>query len=310
MKGAFDPVIRDKELDADGVAADVLFADADAITGMASPPFGAGLFAGAIEDPELAFAGAHAHNRFLAEMCSHAPHRRGGIALVPITHDVTRAVAEIEWVADQPGIRGIMIPTMWRGRAPYNDAGVRPGVGGVRRGRAARPHPLGRGAHGGVRRAHRDLPGRGGLVGGAAGLAPAVQRGLRAVPGAQVRRHRGRGLLGARHDVEVGPVHGGRPHHQEDGRAAEGQDLQAPLGLLRHQHLHRGVDHVQRGDPAALRHRDRRGDVGDRLPPSRGHLASHRGEADLGLRRGAGGRHRRHAGAHRGQGVRLRPRRP
>ena len=88
LKGAFDPVIRDKELDADGVAADVLFADADAITGMASPPFGAGLFAGAIEDPELAFAGAHAHNRFLAEMCSHAPHRRGGIALVPVTHDI------------------------------------------------------------------------------------------------------------------------------------------------------------------------------------------------------------------------------
>ena len=121
LKGAFDPVIRDKELDADGVAADVLFADADAITGMASPPFGAGLFAGAIEDPELAFAGAHAHNRFLAEMCSHSPQRRGGIALVPITHDVPRAVAEIEWVAAQPGIRGIMIPTMWRSRAPYND---------------------------------------------------------------------------------------------------------------------------------------------------------------------------------------------
>jgi predicted TIM-barrel fold metal-dependent hydrolase len=122
LKGAFDPVIRDKELDADGVAADVLFADADAITGMASPPFGAGLFAGAIEDPELAFAGAHAHNRFLAEMCSHSPHRRGGIALVPITHDIPRAVAEIEWVAAQPGIRGIMIPTMWRTGHPYNDA--------------------------------------------------------------------------------------------------------------------------------------------------------------------------------------------
>ena len=70
------------------MSADVFFADADAVTGMASPPFGAGLLAGAIEDPELAFAGAHAHNRFLAEMCSHTPHRRGGIALVPITHDI------------------------------------------------------------------------------------------------------------------------------------------------------------------------------------------------------------------------------
>ena len=122
LKGAFDPSVRDKELDTDGVAADVLFADADAVTGNASPPFGAGLFAGAIEDPELAFAGARAHNRFLADMCAGAPHRRGGIALVPVTHDVTRAVGEIEWAAQQPGIRGIMIPTMWRRRAPYNDA--------------------------------------------------------------------------------------------------------------------------------------------------------------------------------------------
>jgi predicted TIM-barrel fold metal-dependent hydrolase len=126
LKGAFDPAVRDKELDSDGVAADVLFADADAVTGMASPPFGAGLFAGAIADPELAFAGAHAHNLFLAEMCSHSPHRRGGIALVPITHDIDRAVGEIEWVASQPGIRGIMIPTMWRDHLPYNDAAYDP----------------------------------------------------------------------------------------------------------------------------------------------------------------------------------------
>src|SRR5690349_25175917 len=55
LRGAFDPVQRDKELDADGVSAEVMFADADAITGMASPPFGAGLGAGSIEDPELAY---------------------------------------------------------------------------------------------------------------------------------------------------------------------------------------------------------------------------------------------------------------
>lgn len=121
LKGAFDPAVRDKELDTDGVAADLLFADADAITGMASPPFGAGLMAGAIGDPELAFAGARAHNRFLADMCAHSPQRRGGIALVPVTYDVARAVAEVEWVAAQPGLRGVMIPTLWRDRPPYHD---------------------------------------------------------------------------------------------------------------------------------------------------------------------------------------------
>ncbi len=120
LRGAFDVEQRDKELDADGVAAEVIFADADAITGNASPPFGAGLSAGEITDPELAFAGAHAHNRFLVEMCAHSPERRGGIGLVPICHDVARAVEEIEWLAERPGIRGIMIPTMWRNHPPYN----------------------------------------------------------------------------------------------------------------------------------------------------------------------------------------------
>ncbi len=120
LRGAFDPEQRDKELDADGVSAEVIFPDADAITGMAGPPFGAGLCAGEITDPKLAFAGAHAHNRFLVELCAHHPERRGGIGLVPITHDVKRAVEEIEWLAGHPGIRGVMIPTMWRDHPPYN----------------------------------------------------------------------------------------------------------------------------------------------------------------------------------------------
>jgi predicted TIM-barrel fold metal-dependent hydrolase len=120
LRGAFDMEQRDKELDADGVAGEVMFADGDAITGMESPPFGAGLTAGAIEDPELAFAGAIAHNRWLADMCATSPERRAGVALVPITHDIDRGVAEIERIAGTPGIRGIMIPTLWRDRPAYN----------------------------------------------------------------------------------------------------------------------------------------------------------------------------------------------
>ena len=126
LRGAFDVDQRDKELDADGVSAEVIFPDADAITGNASPPFGAGLSAGEIDDPELAFAGARAHNRFLVELCSNSPERRAGIALVPICHSIERSVVEIEWLAQQPGIRGIMIPTMWRDRTPYNDASYDP----------------------------------------------------------------------------------------------------------------------------------------------------------------------------------------
>lgn len=126
LRGAYDPDARDKEIDADGVAAEVMFADADAVTGASSPPFGAGLAAGSIADPELAFAGARAHNRFLVDLCSHTPERRGGVALVPVTHDIERAVAEVRWLADEPGIRGVMIPTMWRDHLPYNDAAYDP----------------------------------------------------------------------------------------------------------------------------------------------------------------------------------------
>jgi len=57
LKGAFDPGVRDQELDADGVAADVLFADADAITGMASLRSAPACSAGAIEDPEAGVRG-------------------------------------------------------------------------------------------------------------------------------------------------------------------------------------------------------------------------------------------------------------
>ncbi|HZP31441.1 MAG TPA: amidohydrolase family protein [Acidimicrobiia bacterium] len=120
LRGAFDSDQRDKELDADGVAGEVIFPDADAITGMESPPFGAGLSAGAIADPELAFAGARAHNRFLADLVAASPAHRAGVALVPVTHDVQRGVAEVEWAAEH-GLRGVMIPTMWHDRPAYHE---------------------------------------------------------------------------------------------------------------------------------------------------------------------------------------------
>ena len=91
LKGAYDPDIRDKELDADGIAGEVIFADGDSVTGQESPPFGAGLSAGMITDPELAFAGARAHNRWLVEFCATNPARRAGRGAGP-DHPRRRAV--------------------------------------------------------------------------------------------------------------------------------------------------------------------------------------------------------------------------
>ena len=105
LRGGWDAARRDKELDADGVAGEVIFPDADAVTSGASAPFGAGLGQGGDRDPELLLAGAQAHNRWLAELCADSPVRRAGVAIVPILHDVDAAVAEITRAAEAGSAR-------------------------------------------------------------------------------------------------------------------------------------------------------------------------------------------------------------
>ncbi|QUR69965.1 amidohydrolase family protein [Mycobacterium spongiae] len=121
IAGGWDVGLRDKELDGDGVVGEVIFPDADAVSGVAGAPFGAGLAQSGDLDPGRAMAGARAHNRWLAELCSHSPERRAGVAVVPILADVDAAVAEISRAAES-GLRGgIMIPALWGGYPPYHD---------------------------------------------------------------------------------------------------------------------------------------------------------------------------------------------
>src|SRR4029450_8296608 len=127
LRGAYDAAVRDKVLDADGVDVEgifrhpgaAIFPDGDSVTGMEAPPFGAGLQAGMITDPRLAWAGARAHNRWLVDFCATPPPRRAGVALVPVTHGIDEAVREIESLAGKPGIKGILIPTMWHDKPSY-----------------------------------------------------------------------------------------------------------------------------------------------------------------------------------------------
>jgi predicted TIM-barrel fold metal-dependent hydrolase len=122
MKGAYDPAVRDKEMDHDGVAGEVIFPDADSagVGGVSHTPFTAGLGSTGTGDPEMTLVGAWAHNRWLTEFCSHSPERRAGVAIVPM-HDVPEAVRIVEWAAEH-GLRGgIMIPTKWIGLPSYND---------------------------------------------------------------------------------------------------------------------------------------------------------------------------------------------
>ncbi|MBV9952905.1 MAG: amidohydrolase family protein [Acidimicrobiia bacterium] len=122
MKAAYDPATRDRILDQEGVAAEVLFPDADVLgTGrLASSPFGSGLGSGVGVDPANVKAGARAHNRWLADFCKTNPARRLGVAVVPVTAGVEDAVTQVEEAAEL-GLRGVMIPTRWFEAPAYID---------------------------------------------------------------------------------------------------------------------------------------------------------------------------------------------
>ncbi|MCU1399697.1 MAG: Amidohydrolase 2 [Acidimicrobiales bacterium] len=122
MLAGYGPAVRDGMLDKEGVAAEVLFPDADVLgTGrLGSSPFGSGLASGRDADPETVKAGARAHNRWLADFCRTNPHRRIGVAVVPVTAGVAEAVAEVHAAADM-GLRGVMMPTRWFGQPAYLD---------------------------------------------------------------------------------------------------------------------------------------------------------------------------------------------
>ncbi len=118
LSGAWDSDRRIEVLDADGVAAEILFVDG--LTERNSPPFGGDLGLvpmGAV--PELQWAGARAHNRWISEFVAMAPERRFGLALVPPFWDVEQSVKEIHW-AREHGLGGILLPHMWMNQDPYH----------------------------------------------------------------------------------------------------------------------------------------------------------------------------------------------
>src|SRR5580704_16211591 len=105
-KGAWDPVERLKDMDLDGVDAEVLY-----------PNLGIGpLFL--LDALELQFACLRAYNDFLSEWSSTDPSRLIGIGLVP-TDDVQVGVEELKHIAKLPGLRGALLPTYPRGE-PLN----------------------------------------------------------------------------------------------------------------------------------------------------------------------------------------------
>ncbi len=118
LAGAWNHEERINVLDGDGIAGEIIFPDG--ITEMNAPPFGAALglpTEGVV--PELQWAGARAHNRWLSEFVAMAPEQRVGVAIVPALWDVDEAVKEIHQVREN-GLSAILLPCAWGRLAPYH----------------------------------------------------------------------------------------------------------------------------------------------------------------------------------------------
>ncbi len=103
--GGWDPTLRIRDLDEDGVWGEVLY-----------PTIA--LFGFMIPDPELRWASCRAYNDWLAETFAAESQRFAGAAIIPV-QEVEPAVAEIERVAGI-GLRSIMLPIQAPEGRPYN----------------------------------------------------------------------------------------------------------------------------------------------------------------------------------------------
>jgi predicted TIM-barrel fold metal-dependent hydrolase len=109
-KRNWDHEFRMAEVDADGVAAEIIFPNT-------VPPFFPTIPNITISLPrtakelELRWAGVQAHNRWQVDFCSLAPVRRRGLIQI-FPNDVDRALAEIRWGAEQGCFGGVLVPAV------------------------------------------------------------------------------------------------------------------------------------------------------------------------------------------------------
>ena len=107
-KGGFDPHARIVDMDADGIDAAFLYPSL-------------GLFAGAVEDPELAAAMCRAYNRWLADYCKPYPDRLFGVAMLPM-QSVELAIEEMRYAREELGMRGgFLRPNPYHGNKMISD---------------------------------------------------------------------------------------------------------------------------------------------------------------------------------------------
>lgn len=106
-QGGYDPVERLKDQDLDGVSGEVLYAT-----------YAMGLYL--LQDAELQEGAFNAYNEWMVELCSHAPNRLVGLALISV-FNVEHAVKELQRWAKR-GLRGAMIAAVPPVGTEYSDS--------------------------------------------------------------------------------------------------------------------------------------------------------------------------------------------
>jgi len=121
--GQRDPVGRLRDMDTDGVAADVVFAGG--ANGEVLPFIPDGTSAGPPDIPgELRAAGTHMWNQWLADFVSVEPARHVGVMQVPVW-DIGLAVQEVTWAANA-GLKAVNLPAPRADFASFNEPEYEP----------------------------------------------------------------------------------------------------------------------------------------------------------------------------------------
>jgi predicted TIM-barrel fold metal-dependent hydrolase len=109
-RGEWDPAVRVRELDSDGIAGEVIFPQ--------MAPFGAGLLQYRTPvDPVQNLEGNRAYNRWLADLCNTNPDRHAGVALITV-EDIDVAVQDVR-DARKMGLWGGVLLCSSTGDNPY-----------------------------------------------------------------------------------------------------------------------------------------------------------------------------------------------
>ena len=112
MDGIWDSARRVRELEADGVVAEVIFPGGATTPGeeAGNLPFDVGIATYQhAQDAALWQAGVRAYNRWLADFCKELPGRRAGVGLITVD-DVDLAVQEVGWLRENGVFGGILLP--------------------------------------------------------------------------------------------------------------------------------------------------------------------------------------------------------